>query len=184
MSDPQSEAELTLPDLLDPSVDLLFVGINPGMKSARIGHYYAGPGNLFWRCLHESGLTPVLLTPREDRRVLEWGIGITDCVKRASRMASEVRAHEFRSALPDLLERIGVCRPRLICFNGLMGYRQAIDPEGSLGLQAGEIQGAKVFVVPSTSAANAGFTREERVEWFRKVRELRDTLVEGPGGKR
>lgn len=168
---------LTLPDLLDPGVDLLFVGINPGLKSALVGHYYAGPGNLFWRCLHQSGLTPVLLTPKEDRRVLEWGIGITDCVKRTTRSASEVRPHEFRTAAPDLLARIEVCSPRLICFNGLMGYRRAIDPTAQLGLQPAELAGARVFVVPSTSAANAGFTREERVEWFRRLRELRDDLA-------
>lgn len=177
MKAPDDElAGLTLPDLIDPGVDLLFVGINPGRKSALVGHYYAGPGNLFWRCLHESGLTPVLLTPQEDRRVLEWGIGITDCVKRASRMASEVRPHEFRSGLPDLLERIGGCRPRLICFNGLMGYRQTFDTSAELGLQPRGLAGAKVFVVPSTSAANAGFTREERVEWFRRLHDLRNRL--------
>ena len=174
---------LTLPDLIGPGVDLLFVGINPGRKSALLVHYYAGPGNLFWRSLHESGLTPVLLTPQEDRRVLEWGIGITDCVKRASRMASEVRLHEFRSALPDLLCRIGACTPRLICFNGLMGYRQAFDPTAGLGLQPNDLAGAKVFVVPSTSAANAGFTRDERVEWFRRVRALRDELRVGASGE-
>ena len=171
-----SEEELSLPDILDDSIDLLFVGINPGMKSARVGHYYAGPGNLFWRCLHESGLTPVLLTPAEDRRVLEWGIGITDCVKRASRMASEVRTAEFRAGAPDLLAKIERCRPRVVCFNGLLGYRQAIDPRGTLGVQSGEIGGAAVFVVPSTSAANAGFTRQERVEWFVRLREFRDSL--------
>lgn len=178
------ESELTLPDILDEAIDLLFIGINPGMKSARVGHYYAGPGNLFWRCLHESGLTPVRLTPREDRRVLEWGIGITDCVKRASRMASEVRPSEFREGAPELLAKIERCRPVLLCFNGLMGYRQAIDPEGTLGWQARELAGAKVFVVPSTSAANAGFTREERVEWFRKLRVVRETLLEERAGKR
>lgn len=169
--------ELTLPDLLDPGVDLLFVGINPGLKSALVGHYYAGPGNLFWRCLHQSGLTPVLLTPQEDRRVLEWGIGITDCVKRTTRSASEVRRREFIAGRADLLARISACSPRLICFNGLMGYRQALDPEAQLGLQPGEIAGARVFVVPSTSAANAGFTREERVEWFRRLRRLREELA-------
>ena len=174
-----SEDEVSLPDILDDSVDLLFVGINPGMKSARVGHYYAGPGNLFWRCLHESGLTPVLLTPAEDRRVLEWGIGITDCVKRASRMASEVRAAEFREGLPGLFARIEQCRPRVICFNGLLGYRQAIDAQGTLGLQQHELAGAKVFVVPSTSAANAGFTRQERIEWFTRLRELR-ALCDNP----
>jgi TDG/mug DNA glycosylase family protein len=172
------ETPLTLPDLLDGDVDLLFVGINPGMKSARVGHYYAGPGNLFWRCLYESGLTSELLTPQQDRRVREWGIGITDCVKRATRNASEVRPQEFREAAEALVRKIERCAPRLVCFNGLMGYRQTLDPNASLGLQPGTLGGAPVFVVPSTSAANAGFTREERVEWFRRLRELRDRLRE------
>lgn len=167
---------LTLPDLLADELEILFVGINPGMKSALMGHYYAGPGNLFWKCLHESGLVPVLLRPQDDRRVLEWGIGITDCVKRASRQAGEVRAREFQEAVPVLLEKIERARPRILCFNGLMGYRSALDPEARLGLQPGRLLGARVFVVPSTSAANAGFTRAERLEWFIRLRELRDAL--------
>src|SRR5687767_2721641 len=105
---------MALPDLIAEGLDLLFVGINPGLKSARLGHYYAGPGNLFWRCLHESGLTPELLRPQEDRRVLEFGIGITDCVKRASRTASEVRRDEFRSGAPELVRKIEHCRPRVV----------------------------------------------------------------------
>ena len=175
---------LTLPDLLAPELDILFVGINPGMKSALVGHYYAGPGNLFWKCLHESGLTPVRLRPDEDRQVLLYGIGITDCVKRASRQAGEVRQHEFRESRPELVGKIEYCRPKVVCFNGLMGYRSAIDPAAQLGPQPELLAGARVFVVPSTSAANAGFTREERVQWFVRLRELRDALrVDGPTGK-
>ena len=170
------EPLLTLPDLLEEGIDLLFIGINPGLKSARLGHYYAGPGNLFWKCLYESRLTPELLRPQEDRRVLEYGIGITDCVKRASRMASEVRRSEFREATLALTQKIERYAPRLVCFNGLMGYRQTVDPEAQLGLQPGGLGGAIVFVVPSTSGANAGFTRQERVEWFQRVRALRDEL--------
>lgn len=178
-----SELEISLPDLLQEGLELLFVGINPGLTSARLGHYYAGPGNLFWRCLYESGLTPERLTPYDDRRVLEFGIGITDCVKRASRMASEVRAGEFRTAAPELRAKIVYARPRIICFNGLMGYRQALNPEAGLGLQPEALEGALVYVVPSTSAANANFTREERVEWFRRVRRLRDIVRAQPGNR-
>src|SRR5947207_2454989 len=172
---------MSLPDLITEGIDLLFVGINPGLTSARLGHYYAGPGNLFWRCLHESGLTPVRLRPEEDRRLLEFGIAITDCVKRPSRTASDVRAREFRAAAPELVAKIERWRPRLVCFNGLMGYRGTIDPEARLGLQPARLGAAAVFVVPSTSAANAGFTREERVEWFRRLREVRETLRSGAG---
>lgn len=165
-----------LPDLLAEGIDLLFVGINPGLKSARVGHYYAGPGNLFWRCLHEGGLTPVRLLPQEDHRLLEFGIGVTDCVARPSRGAGDVRPEEFRAATPALLAKIERYCPRLICFNGLMGYRSAIDPQGTLGRQSRLLGGAVVMVVPSTSAANAGFTREERVEWFRRLAALRQEL--------
>lgn len=154
----------------------MFVGINPGWKSAQVGHYYAGPGNLFWRSLWESELVPELLRPDEDHRLLDFGIGVTDCVKRPTRIAAEVPGREFREGCGELLSKLAPVRPRLICFNGLMAYRQAFDANAALGLQSTELAGAKVFVVPSTSAANAGFTREERVEWFRRVRELRDGL--------
>src|SRR5688500_14400131 len=112
---PQERAEHpgSLPDLIVEGLDILFVGINPGLKSARVGHYYAGPGNLFWRCLFESGLTPKLLRPDQDRSVLDHGIGITDCVKRASRGASDVRAAEFRDAATALIEKIERARPRV-----------------------------------------------------------------------
>lgn len=170
----------TLPDLLAEDLEILFVGINPSLKAARVGHYYAGPGNLFWRCLHESGLLPLRLQPDDDRRVLEWRIGITDCVKRPSRNANELRTAEFRDAAPALRAKLERWRPRIVCFNGLMGYRAAINPLGTLGEQPERLSGAVVFVVPSTSAANANFTREERVEWFTRLRELRDRLRTAP----
>src|SRR4051812_17084980 len=112
-----------LPDLIAPGLEILFVGINPGLKSARVGHYYAGPGNLFWRCLFESGLTPVRLVPAEDRRLLEFGIGITDCVARPSRSAAEVTPAEFSAGAPRLAEKVARFQPRIVCFNGLAGCR-------------------------------------------------------------
>jgi double-stranded uracil-DNA glycosylase len=168
----------TLPDLLAPGIELLFVGINPSLYSARAGHYYARPGNLFWRCLHESGLTPVRLRPDEDRRVLEWGIGITDCVKRPTVTAAEVARAEFQDGAAGLVRKIGRFRPRIVCFNGLVGYRGAFDPRAVLGRQPVELEGGVVFVVPSTSGANAAYSRGQRVEWFIRLRELRDDLKE------
>jgi double-stranded uracil-DNA glycosylase len=166
----------TLPDLVAPGIELLFVGINPSLFSARAGHYYARPGNMFWRCLHEGGLTPVRLRPEEDRRVLEWGIGITDCVKRPTVSAAEVSAAEFQDGVAALLAKIARCRPRVVCFNGLVGYRSAFDARAGLGRQPGSLEGAVVFVVPSTSGANAAYSRPERIAWFTRLRELRDEL--------
>jgi TDG/mug DNA glycosylase family protein len=79
------------------------------------------------------------------------------------------------------IERFG---PLLVCFNGLMGYRATIDPEAQLGLQERRLGGAAVFVVPSTSAANAGFTRDERIEWFHRLRAARDALRTGKAAHR
>jgi double-stranded uracil-DNA glycosylase len=169
----------TLPDLLAPGIELLFVGINPSIFSAQAGHYYARPGNLFWRCLHEAELTPVRLRPEEDRRVLEWRIGITDCVKRPTVTAAEVSPSEFREGVDALMGKIARCRPLVVCFNGLMGYRGAFDPRAGLGRQPGLLEGAVVFVVPSTSGANAGYTRAERLDWFVRLRRLRDEIKAG-----
>jgi TDG/mug DNA glycosylase family protein len=168
----------TLPDLLAPGIELLFVGINPSIYSTQAGHYYARPGNIFWRCLHESGLTPVRLRPDEDRRVLEWGIGITDCVKRPTVTAAEVARAEFQDGAAALVRKIARFRPLVVCFNGLVGYRSALDARAVLGRQPVSLEGAAVFVVPSTSGANAAYSRSQRVEWFIRLRELRDELRE------
>jgi TDG/mug DNA glycosylase family protein len=166
----------SLPDIIGPGIEILFVGINPGLKSARVGHFYAGPGNLFWRCLHESGLVPIRLAPTEDHRLPEFGIGVTDCVARPSRAAADVARAEFAAGAPALLRKIELCQPRLVCFNGMAGYRACFDAGAQPGPQSLRLAGARVFVVPSTSAANAGYPREERVEWFRRLREFRDDL--------
>ncbi|MBI3910712.1 MAG: mismatch-specific DNA-glycosylase [Armatimonadetes bacterium] len=157
------------------------MGINPGLKSARVGHYYAGPGNLFWHCLYHSRLTPVLLTYQEDYRLLEFGLGVMDCIPRPTRSASDLRLREFAAAAPVLLVRVERCAPRILCFNGLTGYRGCIDPHARLGRQARLLGPAVAFVVPSTSAANAGFSRQERLDWFCRLRELRDELLPGSG---
>ncbi len=180
----EAAALVTLPDLVAPGIEILFVGINPSIYSARAGHYYARPGNMFWRCLHEGGLTPVRLRPEEDRRMLEWAIGITDCVKRPTASAAEVTREEFRAGVEALLAMVDRYRPLLVAFNGLAGYRGAFDPRAGLGRQPMEIAGVAVFVMPSTSGANAAYSRGERVEWFTRLRELRDMLKagEGPSG--
>ena len=169
----------SLPDLLAPGIELLFVGINPSIFSVQAGHYYARPGNIFWHCLYEAGLTPVRLRPEEDRRVLEWHIGLTDCVKRPTVSASEVSPTEFREGVNALMEKIARCRPLVVCFNGLTGYRGAFDPHAGLGRQPVSLGGATVYVVPSTSGANAGYTRGERVEWFARLQCLWDELKAG-----
>jgi len=94
-----------LPDYLQPGLKVVFVGFNPGERSARIGHYYAGRGNQFWNLLYESGLVRQRLRPEDDHRILEFGLGLTDVVKRWSRSSSSLRAIDYKKGIPAVDER-------------------------------------------------------------------------------
>ena len=146
----------TLPDLLPKGSKLVIVGCNPSPVSARIGCYYAGRGNQFWSLVHESGLVPERLMPLDSVRVTEFGIGLTDLVKRPTKGSSDVLAREFaagRKALHRKLKRIG---PSMIVFNGKVVYEKFSGRPCKLGLQKEKLYGAQVFVLPSTSGENGG----------------------------
>ena len=166
-----------LPDYLAPNLDIVFVGLNPGAFSARRGHYYARPGNLFWPALYQAGLVPAPLTCEEDARLPEFGLGLTDLVKRSSDRADQVSRAEWRAGGISLARKLKRYRPRIVCFNGLHGYRLAFDPQARPGLQPAPIASALAFIVPSTSGLNAGYSRAERIGWFRRLRELRDAAL-------
>ncbi len=165
MLGPKSE----LPDYLKPGLDVVFVGFNPGERSARIGHYYAGRGNQFWNFLFESGLTPEKLGPEADSRVLEFGLGLTDLVKRWSRSSSELRAQDFHQGLPALQRRLRDARPGIVAFNGKGAYEKFSGAPARLGWQRRRIAQARVFVLPSTSGRNGSLTRREKLAYFRRL---------------
>jgi len=171
-----SDAEATLPDYLPDRPDILFVGINPGTYSARQGHYYARASNRFWWALHTSGLVPVPLSPQEDWRVGEFGLGLTDLVKRPTSSAAEVRGDEFAAGRQGLSVKIARVRPLIVCFNGLTGYQQFFQQHTQPGRQTCCLHQAVVFVLPSTSARNAAYPRDVVLEYFRDLGALRDEL--------
>lgn len=160
-----------LPDYLRPGLRVVFVGFNPGERSARLGHYYAGRGNQFWNFLFESGIVPVKLGWEADHRVLEFGIGMTDLVKRWSKSSSELRAHEYRKGIGLLSDRLKSAAPRarVVAFNGKGVYEKFCGRAVRLGWQAGAIAGARIFVLPSTSGRNGSLTRTEKLEYFRAL---------------
>ena len=181
-----------LPDYLGPGLDIIFVGINPGLQSARAGHYYANPRNPFWRLLHEAGLTPRQLRPDEDHLLPTLGYGITDIVKRPSRGVADLTAADFRRGRRILEEKLLAHRPRIVCFNSKTGFVSFFGP-GSFrrfGRQDVSIGVSRVFVMPSTSPANAGTPIGVKLRYFRALRRWRDTLVSHdaarthPGGTR
>jgi TDG/mug DNA glycosylase family protein len=161
-----------LPDYITPALKLLFVGINPGLISAAAGHYYANPRNFFWRFLHESGLTPARLTPEEDSRLPSFGYGITDIVKRPSNGASDLAFKEFVAGRRRLEQIVQQFKPKAVCFNGktaFAGYFGKAVCE-QFGPQPARLAGAPVFVLPSTSPANAAFPLGVKLNYFKALK--------------
>lgn len=138
-----------LPDLLRPDLRVVFCGTAPSTASARLGAYYAGPGNGFWRTLHETRLTPVELLPGEFQRLPEYGIGLTDICKVFHGSDEEVGTVEFD--VDGLTERIAAAEPANLAFNGKNAARGALERGVEYGLQPERIGGATVWVLPSTS---------------------------------
>jgi len=163
----------SLPDYLQPDLRVVFVGFNPSQRSAALGHYYAGRGNLFWPLLHETGLLPEPLTYADDHRVLEFGIGLTDLVKRPTRSSADLSVAEAHAGAEHLRPKLLAYAPRVVCFNGKGVYAwYSHRREVSLGPQDACIGQARVFVVPSTSARNGRLSRQEKAAYFRALRHV------------
>jgi TDG/mug DNA glycosylase family protein len=155
---------------------MIMVGANPGDRSARVGHYYAGRGNQFWPIMYESGVIPEPLSYEDDRRILEFGIGMTDLVKRPTRGVDEIERQEFAEGRVLLAQKLEDLRPRVVAFNGKMVYEKFAGRQCKLGLQKEELYGAKVFVLPSTSGLNGGTERAVKTRYFKKLAALLKSL--------
>src|SRR5215470_1413565 len=137
-----------LRDRLKPGLTVLFVGINPGQRSEAIGHHFAGYSNRFWPLLYDSKLVPERIRAEDDDRLAEWGLGITNLVPRMT---------------PGIVALVGVT-----LFRSLFNRRSS--ERVSLGLQAEELEGARVFVLPNPSGRNANFSYDEMLASFRALR--------------
>jgi TDG/mug DNA glycosylase family protein len=102
---------------------VLFVGINPGIRSAQIGHHFAGYSNRFWKLLHESGLVPEAIGPEDDWRLPEWGYGITNLVARPTPGIGDLDPREYQAGRRRLLAKIGRFRPEVVALTGVTLYR-------------------------------------------------------------
>ena len=161
-----------LPDYLRAGLDLVFVGINPGTKSAAAGRHYAGPGNHFWPLLHESGLVSEQLTYRDDERVLEWNIGLTNMIARPSRSITDLSLAEMRAGASALRAKLLKYAPRVVCFNGKRIYEVFAGHACAFGLQPERIGASRVYVMPSTSARTASYQRADKLRYFIELRVL------------
>jgi TDG/mug DNA glycosylase family protein len=161
----------TLPDYLRKGMKLVIVGCNPSESSVRTGHYYSGRTNVFWPVLHKSGVIPEPLEYGDDRRIIEFGIGLTDLVKRPTRGVDELTREDYAEGRIVLSQKLGELSPRVIAFNGKVVYEQFAQRKCKFGIQKELLYGARVYVLPSSSGENANAQRE-RLLHFRKLAQL------------
>ena len=161
-----------VPDVLAPDLSAVFCGINPGRVSAAAAAHFANPRNDFWRLLHDACFTPRLLRPDEQFEALRYGVGITNAAGRTTPGSSDLRRADFEGSVA-WLERIVVdLRPGAIGFVGKEAYRGAFRERPEHGLQERRLGDTLLFVLPSTSPANAAVPYAERLRWFRAFRVL------------
>jgi double-stranded uracil-DNA glycosylase len=159
------------PDILAEGLDVIFCGINPATTAAAAGHNFSNRNNRFWRALNQAGFTDICLEPRCERRLLEYGCGITAVVRRPTRRASDVSPEEFRRARPGFESRMRRYAPRAIAFLGKRAFSNMIgQPSVSWGRQPLRIAGALTWTLPNPSGLNRGFTLEALVEAYSALR--------------
>jgi double-stranded uracil-DNA glycosylase len=158
-----------IPDVLGPDLRVLFCGINPGRVSAAAGAHFANPRNDFWPLLHAAGFTPRLLEPAEQFDLLRYGVGVTNAATRTTPGSGDLRRGDFVGAADRLARIAGELRPRWIGFVGKEAYRGAFNERPQLGVQERQLGETHLFVLPSTSPANAAVPWDERLRWFEEL---------------
>ena len=144
-----------LPDVLGPGLRVVFCGTAAGKRSAQEGAYYAHPGNLFWRALFQSGLTPRLLAPQEFPLLPTWGIGLTDLAKRHAGNDDELPKDAFD--VPALVTKIERYAPGVLAFTSKNAARAMLGNKVHYGVQQATTLGStRLFVLPSPSGQARG----------------------------
>ncbi|MDQ1122554.1 mismatch-specific DNA-glycosylase [Microbacterium trichothecenolyticum] len=158
----ESFRDATIPDLVEPGVRLLFVGINPGLWTAATGTPFARPGNRFWPALVEAGILPRLpryaepLSASDRRMIFDAGVGVSNLVERATARADELTRDELRAGAVALVERVAQLRPRAVAVVGLTAYRQGFArPKAAAGRQPESLAEVPTWVLPNPSGLNA-----------------------------
>jgi TDG/mug DNA glycosylase family protein len=174
-----------LRDCVGPPVEILFVGINPGIRSALTGHHFAGYTNHFWRLLWQSRIVPEPVRHEDDVRLPEWGCAITNLVPRPTAGISELRPSEYAAGANVLRRKVRRWRPRVVALVGVTLFRAMFKCRPGarvmLGLQPQLLEGTPVFVLPNPSGRNANFSFGEMLAAFKALQRYRETIRRGRG---
>jgi TDG/mug DNA glycosylase family protein len=164
--------ESAVPDVLAPDLAVVFCGINPGRWSAAAGAHFANPRNDFWPLLADSGFTPRRFEPTEARDLLDLGYGLTNAAYRTTPGSGDLRRGDFEGSA-ERLERVALdLRPGVIAFVGKAAYQGVFRERPEHGPQERRLGDTRLFVLPSTSPANAAVPYAERLRWFRALADL------------
>lgn len=180
----------TLPDRLGPNLRLILVGINPSLYAVAQGHYFARPQNRFWPAFSASRLgQPICralgverLLPHHDLLLPDYGIGLTDVVKTPSVSASSVTPKMYREGVPRLCATLKQCRPQVVAFHGMTGFRPflryglGVSAKANWGPQSHTLEGIPLYVLPNPSGANAHFKPAELVEGYNRLAALLESV--------
>jgi TDG/mug DNA glycosylase family protein len=162
-----------LRDRIRPGVRVLFVGINPGVRSALTGHHFAGYSNRFWKLLYESRLVPEPITYEDDDRLPGWGFGITNIVPRPTPGIDTLTPREYVEGRARLRRKVLRYKPEVVAMVGVTVFRGMFpDRKGpvTLGMQPETIGVSAVFVLPNPSGRNANFSHAEMLAAFRLLK--------------
>jgi double-stranded uracil-DNA glycosylase len=177
----KSPDALRLRDRISPGVKILFVGINPGIRSALTGHHFAGYSNRFWRLLFDSGLVPEPITYEDDDRLPEWGYGITNIVPRPTPGIDDLRPDEYREGAKVLMRKIRRHQPAIVAVIGVTVWRALLEALGerdarkravAFGFQVDLASPTtRYFVLPNPSGRNANYSYAEMLAAYRQLRQ-------------
>jgi double-stranded uracil-DNA glycosylase len=158
-------------DILAPGLDIVFCGMNPASTAAADGHNFSNRSNRFWSVLQLAGFTATRLRPEDERRLLDYGCGITAVVSRPTRRASDVSTEEFRRARPEFEAKIRRYAPRAV---GFLGKRALAAMTGASkiawGPYAPGFADATAWVLPNPSGLNRGFTLDDLTSAYAELR--------------
>jgi TDG/mug DNA glycosylase family protein len=167
----------TVRDVIAPGLRVLFCGINPGLYTAAVGHHFARPGNRFWPALFAGGFTDRIVSPFDERELLQRGYGVTNVVMRTTATADQLAREELREGGKQLTRKVRRYRPRVLAILGLGAYRMAFErPKAVIGRQEEMIGETIVWVLPNPSGLNAHYQAQDLARLFAELKKTSDTL--------
>ena len=168
--------EKTVRDVIAPNLRVLFCGINPGLYTAAVGHHFARPGNRFWPALHAGGFTDRVLSPFDERELLQSGYGITNVVMRTTATADQLTREEIIAGGEQLRAKVLRYQPRVLAVLGVGAYRTAFNqPKASIGRQTETLGNTILWVLPNPSGLNANYQAPDLARLFRELKTFSDS---------